>query len=156
MEDLRKPKLQLYHLLHSPNYNYTIYYTQEYKQDVSQVEEWVDYVHELGAVKYGVKETYVPLRIKLYPGEGSSDADREIEVGYTWYSYWPGAFYAEIHYITPSSPDRQEGQTTLGYQQHKIAVSAKNIIHETIHHIQATIEMKENRESSSKSRTAGA
>ncbi len=121
----------------SPNYDYSIYYVEVFEQDVYQVEKWIDHAHEVGFEKYELEETYAPLRVKLYPGAGIFDLDRRIYVGSTWYS--GGESFAEIPYITPSSPDRRTCCTTLNYAQDDIAVSAKNLVHETIHHIQRSI-----------------
>ena len=67
-----------------PDHDYSIYYVEEFEEDVSDVEKWVDHTHEVGFDKYELEETHAYLRVKLYPGAGVFDLDRRIYPGKTW------------------------------------------------------------------------
>ena len=126
----------------SPTYDYSIWYVEEFEEDVDLAEKAIDYAHEVGFEKYGVEDTHAHLRVKLYPAEGVFDLHKRIWAGTAWYSYYSRDPYAEIVFLTPSSPDKQGSITTLQLPYDDPATSAKTLVHESIHHIQTSVKQE--------------
>ena len=95
------------------NGQYTIYYTQEYEQDVEFVRTWMDHTESLMLDKYGLRRTGFDISIYLHPAPASGAG-----VGLaTLVCCSDGT--GEIHYLTPSAPAWEELQrrgatTSLG------------------------------------------
>ena len=70
----------------SPNHDYSIYYVEEFKQDLELAEKAIDHAHEIGFEKYEVEELHAYLRVRLYPAVGTYEG-RPIRVGFSSYSY---------------------------------------------------------------------
>ena len=117
--------------LKEDNGQYTIYYRQEYEQDVEFVRTWMDRAESLMLDKYGLQRHGYDISIYL-PSAPTQHAGRGQSTLICCRSDGTG----EIHYLTPSAPAYGEG--TLG----TLRLSAddyhsKTLVHEyiTVGHI---------------------
>ena len=85
------------------NGQYTIYYVQEYEQDVEFVRTWMDRAERLMLDKYGIQRHGYDISIYLHP-EPTDRAGR----GYATLLCCSDDT-GEIHYLTPSAPAHGEG-----------------------------------------------
>ena len=114
--------------LKEDNGQYTIYYVQEYEQDVEFVRTWMDRAERLMLDKYGLQRHGYDISVYLPPAP-TPNAGRGQSTLICCRSDGTG----EIHYMTPSAPAYGEG--TLG----TLRLSADDYHSKTLMHEYVTV-----------------
>ena len=114
--------------LEEDNGQYTIYYVQEYEQDVEFVRTWMDRAERLMLDKYGLQRHGYDISVYLPPAP-TSYAGRGLSTLVCCRSDGTG----EIHYLTPSAPAYGEG--SLG----TLRLSANDYHSKTLVHEYVTV-----------------
>ena len=108
------------------NGQYTIYYVQEYEQDVEFVRTWMDHAEVLMLDKYGLQSHGYELAVYLHPAP-----TQYTDVGLATLNTSPSTNKGELHYLTPSAPVYGAGPKG-GLRLSDDDYHAKTLIHEYI------------------------